>query len=173
MADDGEAKTAKPELTLEELVRVAELGFEGFKWFEAQGTEAIKVAARTLWLSNAGGLALVVGFLINNAENLPPTAAGGLIASAVAFIVGIYLGAISHVRPAHNVTKYQVELFYKFLDLTKKKKSSDQILSEIVNMIPKKEETTVVVTQYLVWAEKCLAAGAALGVIATLMFFFA
>ncbi len=160
---EQEAKKVGP--SVGELVHLGELGFDAFKWFDAQGNEAIKTAARTLWLSNAGGLALIVGYAAK-VEAMPQSAAIALILSTTAFIAGVILGVIPHVSIAHRTIAYQVFVGELAYDVLTKKKTEADIQAEFFQLLAKWRDKKGVVTVYLVRAKWCLVAGGVFGVLA-------
>lgn len=169
-SDGGDSSQHNSSEHFEKTIRSIELGFEAFKWLDGQGTEAIKVAARTLWLSNAGGLALIVG-LTAKLETVTGYAASALGVSAIAFTAGIVLGVLPHVKTAHRITKYQMFIADRVIDFASKQKTKEVIQNEFTELMSDFRKRTGVITDYLVWAQWSLVCGAVLGVAGLVLIF--
>ncbi len=97
---------------------------------------------------------------------MPEKAVAALIVSTAAFIAGVVLGVVPHVRIAHRITGLQVFVADMIVDVLTKKKTEAEIQAEIFGLLGEYREKKGVITQFLVWAKWCLIAGGLSGVIA-------
>jgi hypothetical protein len=152
-------------------MKMIEMGWDCFKWMEAQTTDAMKIAARTLWLSNAGGLALVVA-LSSKVETVALYSAVSLVLSASSFIVGIYLGMFPHVHMAHKAARLQANIGKMMIEVGLNKKTPAEAMAKIAALVPDLEKKQSLVTENLIWARQSLGVGALFGVIGLALIFF-
>lgn len=144
------------------------LGLDFAKWLKSTGDEAVQSAAKTLWLSNSGGLALVIAYVVNASPNL--YAAIALTAAAITFTVGICLGVAPQVRAAHNLVTFQVDAMSTVVAMTQGKATEQDLQTQIANMLPDGAKA-VLVTHYLNRAFYALATGATLGALGLILSF--
>jgi hypothetical protein len=167
MSDDMGDETAvekSANATISEYLRMAELGLEAAKFVMERSVNSINSAAKTLWISNAGGLVVIIGIL-TRAETVNTYASAALALSAAIFVLGVYLGTMPHVHAAHNIASYLVSLASILQRLQNGEIKFKDLREETNNLLPDLRGSFLVLTDFLMWAKLCLAIGSSLGVV--------
>jgi hypothetical protein len=162
-------KPVTQEMTLEDALRIGDLGFDVIKWFDNQSTSAIRDAARTLWLSHSGAFVVAAGTI----SQLTPSGYSLVLIglSMIAFVWGIYLGIELHVTPAHQLSNYQAQLAKKTLKAIKEQKPLNEAMEDLKKLIPNIDDKAKVITSNLKKAQVAFAFGAAMGLVGIIWHF--
>lgn len=146
-------------LTVEVWLKVIEMSGSLAKVLMDNIDTSIKSASRALWLSNSGGVAVLLAF----ASQVPPNhwSMWPLLAGISAFSYGIYLGVDMQVAPAHNLTKYNVEILKILMRYLKKSELPDvqTLKSELDSLMPDLEGKIGILTDNLVWSKRMFVFG--------------
>lgn len=157
------------ELKGEDWLRGCELGFNAFSWFVGMGDRAIRDAAKALWLSNSGGLAVVLGSVVK----LEPTGNPLILflVSLVAYVFGIYWGVDLYVRPAHRLTSFQLKGGEIILSALRNGKGLESIKEDFEPLMLDIKKKSKAITFNLILAKSAFACGASMGVFALVLHF--
>lgn len=170
MSDDNGNEVevvSEVKLSISEYIKIGELGLSAFKWFMETTDASINAAAKTLWLSNAGGLVLIIGIALKS--GISPFAASVLFIAALAFILGIIWGILPQVQSAHNVASYQVNVALLLNRAQNKEITWQEFIEKLQSDLPSGKESIDVLTTYLLWAKVSLWVGSGFGALGLLL----